>query len=1484
MTLALYGKSRQRQGGLLLLGLLAVLVAMLAGVATITSAFAHSTSYSSTRQCDESWSATGTYHGGTQERLIVLSDVVVNGDAFATTGWSTQSPLSFSTTVPAGVTFASNPSGTSLYYWKGTYNGTRTIFSRSAGAGTFLSGSPNWGGGIQLYRMATSGTNAGKWVTDGALDNVTAPNRPSSCDRTIRVRKVVEGSGAPAQTFSYTISPAGVSDTVSSSNSYDDHDVPKNVAQTVTETESLSGGWSFVKYARRSGLDNNCNGDEWSDQGTVQGDGVSIPDDTHDYTVCIYNQYTDPSVIILSSSACIIDNNVQYAQFHFLIPNSANVAEGAGGTLSGTYNDGAGQSFGPINEDAANNGHPDWTFTLPFGGGPSVQLLTALSSNGYTWPATGAGHEEKDTVSKAACQPVVLEPGIEKVAADPDYSGGYAHWLIKVNNAANSQTAEVKIEDSNVLNDGAVSGGSCLDGDISDGTMICTVSANSTLVVPVKRAVSQRCVAGEASNSATISWKAPGSNEFTQLGTVGPVAITIPANPDACDKPGIAKEASSQTTQDPSDVKWTVTVTNPASGTGTTQTVYIKDSLVNVVSGPTYGGSASCTTSDFEADLNGSGVQCSMPNNSTITFEVKPAGTIAQTCDAQKFNNTAYLYIGSTGGTPLSDAGEEITLQGDPSLCTRTIEVCKVVVDNGDGSTDGGRFAFQLSWNKAVQGGIFVGELLAGPHPMEGDASAICTTFQAPANETVTIIETNGRPGGNAQQPGSWNGDDPQYPQNDYDGLGAKDNRADLPSGTNKVTFYNKTLPRTRDLEICKVVVGNGDGYIDGGVFKFDVTGIDAIELVAYEPALDATDGAEGTAVCETVKVALGQVTVTEWMARPPTYGWEGSWNDDDPLYPQNDVYGLGVMKETANVPGDTDSVTFYNKTDPRTREITITKHFVDLPDGFEVTKDDYPTFVLDPVPAGFDFNTDCEIDESNLPYSVTWTCTVPYDWKGDVQEDESLPAGWQQTLCEERDTVQQIIGLVQSLTQFQEEGPQSYWDFCNRPFGTVVVVKYENVPPATAQSWNFDGTLPGAPIGLSTTGTTNVTDGDQATVSSVTPGSYTLAELEGRGVCESGDTSSDYQTRGLVQVGGSLPNASDLNAAPIIGANDLNVTVQKGTTTYVVFGNQGCGSVLSAANLQVIKYSDPAANFTGTTELGGWTISITGTAGAATGFNASEDTVAGTGAFFLGIPDGTYTVCETPKANWVVVGSKYNATNQAGVCRTGVVVNLDQTVVVNFYNQPRVNIEVNKTEISLATPAGAPGNGWSFTLTGCGITPQVKATGVDGKATFTDLPPAVGCSYTVTETVIGGWSAINPVQVTAPAAAGQTAVLNFTNVKIEVCTDCFTIVTPTPTPEKPTPTPTATPTDPSDPTATPTEKPKDEPTEKPTKPDKPKDEDTAGEKTPGPGQTPIAPSTGTGLMGSGPGGVNMLFALVGLLAISLGSTILALGRKSSRR
>ncbi len=213
--------------------------------------------------------------------------------------------------------------------------------------------------------------------------------------------------------------------------------------------------------------------------------------------------------------------------------------------------------------------------------------------------------------------------------------------------------------------------------------------------MPVKKAVSQQCLPGEASNSPPSRGKAPRARTNTpRSARPGRWASPSLADSSLCDEPGITKATTTTTTTDPAAVTWTVTVTNPATGSqgpGTTQTVYIKDSGVEVVSGPSYTGSASCTTSDFEADLNGSGVQCSMPDESTITFEVKPAGTLARTCNDQKFNNTAYLYIGNTTGTPLSDAGEEITLQGDPELCTRNLEVCKLSWATATGSSNPAR-------------------------------------------------------------------------------------------------------------------------------------------------------------------------------------------------------------------------------------------------------------------------------------------------------------------------------------------------------------------------------------------------------------------------------------------------------------------------------------------------------------------------------------------------------------------------------------------------------------------------------------------------------------------------------------------------------------------------------------------------------------------------------------------------------------------------
>ncbi|WBL37446.1 hypothetical protein O0235_07680 [Tepidiforma flava] len=454
----------------------------------------------------------------------------------------------------------------------------------------------------------------------------------------------------------------------------------------------------------------------------------------------------------------------------------------------------------------------------------------------------------------------------------------------------------------------------------------------------------------------------------------------------------------------------------------------------------------------------------------------------------------------------------------------------------------------------------------------------------------------------------------------------------------------------------------------------------------------------------------------------------------------------------------------------------------------------------------------------------------------------------------------------------------------CNRPMGTVVIVKYENVPPATAQSWNFTGTVPSLPVSLSTTGTTNSVGTASTTILNVPVGTYSIAETEGRRACTAGTTSSDWETRGLVQVGGSLPGAGAVNAAPIVSNGSLSVPVQAGQTTYVVFGNIGCGSVLSAANLVVNKFSDPFANFSGTTPLSGWTITITGTAGTANGQTFTATTDGAGQAFFLGIPDGTYTVCETLQPGWQNVGSKYNTINQAGLCRTGITVNLNETATVNFYNQPRVTIRVQKTLSVIGFTS--PGAGWQFTLTGCGITQQQGTTNQQGVVEFTDLPPAIGCSYTVTETVQSGWTPQFVSQTAQPTQGGQVVTLTFLNIRDfnPPCVDpndprCVPpppTVTPTPPTATPT-TPTATPTNTPTPTATPTNTPTPTPTNTPVT-------QVAGERTPGPGQspTPLAPATGFGF-GQGEGGMSLLLVLAGLVSLSLGLGFLALGRRTNR-
>jgi hypothetical protein len=214
----------------------------------------------------------------------------------------------------------------------------------------------------------------------------------------------------------------------------------------------------------------------------------------------------------------------------------------------------------------------------------------------------------------------------------------------------------------------------------------------------------------------------------------------------------------------------------------------------------------------------------------------------------------------------------------------------------------------------------------------------------------------------------------------------------------------------------------------------------------------------------------------------------------------------------------------------------------------------------------------------------------------------------------------------------------------------------------------------------------------------------------------------------------------------------------------------------------------------------------------------------------------------------------------------------------VTFYNQPRIGVRVTKVESTSGVTS--PGAGWTFTITGCGIDERTGVTGSDGTLTFADLPPAVGCAYTVTETLASGWT-VSPAasQQAGSVVAGAIVELQFTNAR-------ETTPTPTPTPvHTPTPTqtsePGATPTQTGTPTATatpasPTATMTPSTPAPPPTPTATPDSAVVGETTPRPpisGQSPEAP---------GSSGVPIVAAGMVLLALSIAAGAITL--RSRRR
>lgn len=383
---------------------------------------------------------------------------------------------------------------------------------------------------------------------------------------------------------------------------------------------------------------------------------------------------------------------------------------------------------------------------------------------------------------------------------------------------------------------------------------------------------------------------------------------------------------------------------------------------------------------------------------------------------------------------------------------------------------------------------------------------------------------------------------------------------------------------------------------------------------------------------------------------------------------------------------------------------------------------------------------------------SLTITAAVPIGWAAVTafRGDCNLFGG--PAIPSADDTVALDVSGVQP-------GDEVYICLVSVAVGSLLLVVNETHPSITGEEWQFATNSPvmGNPA-LTTPPNPGPTVATAVQAFARVPvGSYAIRQLGGRVACEAGASAADFQTTAAATQD-TLP--LDVGTTAVVGDADVPFEIGKGRVTYVRFDNAGCGTVLETGVIAVEVLNDldgDGVRDPGEAGIGGWPIEVTGPDGAV---ELPTDR-AGTVQFPV-VTGGTYEVREGALPGW-------RATSPVLIT---VAAGLGETRHAVFLQQPRVAISAALTEISLAHPAGSPGESWTVLLAGCG---EVRdgSTGSTGNVTFEDLPPAVGCEYTVSLEARTGWSIVAPSKAAAPARPGEIATLAFTAVKIEACVAC---------------------------------------------------------------------------------------------------------------
>ncbi|MEO8541379.1 MAG: hypothetical protein ABI577_16675, partial [bacterium] len=632
--------------------------------------------------------------------------------------------------------------------------------------------------------------------------------------------------------------------------------------------------------------------------------------------------------------------------------------------------------------------------------------------------------------------PVVIAPSVT-VAKTHDPSGpfgpgGTFKWKLAVTVTGSQTTAITNITDTipapltaEVYTSYTVTPGiTCNNPDTNNSTVTCSLASGSAvgvynieidIAVPAQLTQDQ---CKQYTNTVTITGTnvptTPGGPANTQTASDN---ITVSCNP------GTPNFSKSDGTKVGSTIQWTITIKN---NNQFSSTYYVYDANAAFVSSTVCTGAGeNPANSDFFTCTLGAGLTGTLTISTTLPSH-------ENVCAPLDVTNTAYLVTSNTltaqlallQANQLASDGGTYHENSTPNASCLTVK--KENAGNGSWTitfTNSSDQALSVDFSDTYQPGSTGTDL---------DSIAATNCNPAPSAGTTETQSTGcdtGVPAGGTKTIGV--GTDLLIAkceaQTVSNTVGANFNGT--PIGVAQVGSLSASFTLNGDpalcshtVKVCKIVVGNGDGIQMGGEFQFGGNnGGSTLEVVAYEPATDTSNGTIGTQVCGNLVVPNGTTAINEFGIRPGgAADVPGTWNGDADGYPRvHDGDGNhcdASSNGTVAITDQTTAVTFCNKTLPKTKNVTFSKYicktYGDVPnnegpggqddigknDGPLATSHsdlgvDGPTNGGDAVNPGNDNRGDCALATTPWTFQL-WTTDRANGSGGTLLQTVVVPAG----------------------------------------------------------------------------------------------------------------------------------------------------------------------------------------------------------------------------------------------------------------------------------------------------------------------------------------------------------------------------------------------------------------------------------------------------------------------------------------------------------